>query len=120
MAGIEFKSFDTPDETRTPPYTRVDVVNVGGATVGRLTLQPGWRWSESIKPVVGTDSCAVHHLGVLLSGRMRVVHNDGTEADVVPGAVYNIQPGHDAWVVGDVEAVSVEFDTATAASFAKG
>jgi hypothetical protein len=120
MAGIEVKSLDSPDETRTPPNTKVEVVTVGGATVGRLTLQPGWRWSEAIKPVVGTDSCQVHHLGMLIAGSMHIVHDDGTEADIDAGDVYDIQPGHDAWVVGDQEVVGVEFDTATAATFAKG
>jgi len=94
-------------------------VTVGGATVGRLTLQPGWRWSESIKPIVGTDACQVHHLGVVLSGTMHILHDDGTEADVGAGDVYNIQPGHDAWVVGDEAVVGVEFDTKAAATFAK-
>jgi hypothetical protein len=120
MAGIEIKSFDNPDETRTPDKTRVDVIKVGGATVARLTLQPGWRWSEAIKPVAGTDDCKVHHVGMLQSGRMHVVHNDGTEVDLGPGDVYNIQPGHDAWVVGDETAMGVEFDTAAAATFASG
>lgn len=69
---------------------------------------------------VGTDACEVHHLGVLLSGSMHIVHSDGTEAEVGPGGVYNIQPGHDAWVVGDQEVVGVELDTKTAATFAKG
>ncbi len=120
MAGIESKSFDSPDETRTPTNTKLEAVTVGGATVARLTLQPGWRWSEAIKPVVGTESCAVHHLGVLLSGNMHVVHDDGTEVDIGPGSAYNIQPGHDAWVVGDAEVTGIEFDTKTAATFAKG
>jgi hypothetical protein len=119
MAGIESKSLGTPDETRTPDKAKIDVVSVGGATVGRATLQPGWRWSESIKPIVGTDSCEVHHLGVLVSGRIHLEHDDGSEADLNPGDIYNIQPGHDAWVVGDEEAVGIEFDTATAAQFAK-
>ena len=119
MAGIEGKSFDAPDETRTPPNTRVDVVNVGGATVARITLQPGRRWSEAIKPIVHTESCQVHHMGTLLSGRMHVVHDDGSEADVEPGGVYNIEPGHDAWVVGEEPAVAVEFDTKAAATFAR-
>ncbi len=120
MAGVEIRNFDPPDETRTPPNTKIEVVAVGGATVGRLTLQPGWRWSESIKPIVGSDDCRTHHLGIMLSGRLHVVHSDGSEADVAPGDVYNIQPGHDAWVVGDEPVVGVEFDTATAATFAKG
>jgi hypothetical protein len=116
---VESKNLDSPDETRTPDKTTVRVVNVGGATVARLTLQPGWRWSASIKPVVGTEDCRIHHLGVLLSGRMHLVHSDGSEVDLGPGDVYNIQPGHDAWVVGDEEAVGIEFDTAAAATFAR-
>lgn len=120
MAGIEKRSFDSPDETRRPDKTTVEVVKVAGTTVGRATLQPGWRWSETIKPVVGTDECEIHHLGVLLAGRMHVVHSDGSEADIAAGEVYDIQPGHDAWVVGDEPAVAVEFDAASAASFAKG
>lgn len=119
MAGVEVKILDSPDETRTPPNTKDEVVTVGGATVGRLTLQPGWRWSESIKPVVGTYTCQVYHRSVLLAGNLHIVHDDGTEADIGAGAVYNIQPGHDAWVVGDQEVVGVEFDTTTAATFAK-
>ncbi len=119
MAGVETRSFESPDETRTPDKTKLEIVNVGGATVGRGTLQPGWRWSEVIKPVVGTEYCDVHHLGVLLSGKMHVVHNDGSEVDIAAGDVYNIQPGHDAWVVGDQPAVGVEFDAKTAATFAQ-
>ena len=118
MAGVESRSFDSPDETRTPDKTKMDVVKVGGATVARLTFQPGWRWSESIKPVAGTDDCKVHHVGQLQSGRMHVVHADGSEIDLGPGDVYVIQPGHDAWVVGDEVAVGVEFDTAAATTFA--
>lgn len=76
MAGVETRSFESPDETRRPDKTTAEVVNVGGTTVGRVTLEPGWRWSETIKPVVGSDDCQVHHLGVLLSGRMHVVHSE--------------------------------------------
>lgn len=72
MAGVESKSMDAPDEIRTPDKTTVEVVKVGGTEVGRLTFQPGWRWSECIKPVVGTDSCQAEHLGYALSGRMHI------------------------------------------------
>lgn len=120
MAGAERRSPGEADETRTPPNAKVEVVRLSGVTVGRATFQPGWRWSESIKPVAGTDSCQVHHLGVLLSGRMHVVHEDGTEVDLSAGDVYNVEPGHDAWVVGEEEVVGVEFDMSTAESFAKG
>ena len=119
MAGVATRNFDAPDTTRTPDKAVVAVVDVGGATVGRATFQPGWRWSESIKPIVGGDSCQVHHLGVLIAGQMHVVHDDGSESDLHAGDVYNIQPGHDAWVVGDEVAVGVEFDAATAAGFAQ-
>lgn len=119
MAGVEKRSLETPDESRTPANAKVDVVTVGGATVGRATLQPGWRWAESIKPIVGTDECEVHHLGVLVAGRMHVVHRDGSEVDLEAGDIYNIEPGHDAWVLGDEVAVGIEFDTATATRFAK-
>jgi hypothetical protein len=120
MAGVEKRSFDSPDETRSPEKTTLETVKVGAATVGRGTMQPGWRWSEVIKPIVGTDSCQVHHLGIVLSGRMHVAHTDGSEADIGAGDVYDIQPGHDAWVEGDEAFVGVEFDARAAATFGKG
>jgi hypothetical protein len=119
MAGIIVKSFDAPDEVRTPDKATMEVVDLGGVKAARLTTEPGWRWSECIKPVVGGDRCQAHHVGVLVSGRMHVVHDDGTESDVNPGAAYVIEPGHDAWVVGDEPAVAFEFDSSTAQSFAK-
>ncbi len=119
MGGIETGSFDSPDETRTPDKAKIEIVKIGSSTVGRATLQPGWRWSESIKPIVGTDSCQVSHFGVLISGRMHVAHDDGSEVDIVPGNVYRIEAGHDAWVVGDEPAVGLEFDSQAAATFAK-
>jgi len=117
MAGIESRSFERPDEVRTPEKTTVDVVNLGGAEVGRFTFQPGWRWSECIKPVVGTDSCQAEHLGYVVSGRLHVVHDDGTSLELAPGESYYIGPGHDAWVVGDNPFVGVEFKSA--ATYAK-
>ena len=119
MAGLTVKQFDNPDETRTPDKTKVQVVNLGAGTAARLSVEPGWRWSECIKPVVGGDSCQAHHVGVIISGTMHVAHNDGTEADLTAGSAYEILPGHDAWVVGDAPAVSFEFDSSTAATYAK-
>src|SRR5438067_1395119 len=87
-------------------------------TAARLTLQPGWRWSECIKPVVGTDSCQARHVGFAVSGRIRIEHDDGTTADIGPGDAYLIAPGHEAWVVGDEPFVGVEFKSA--AEYAKG
>jgi hypothetical protein len=110
MADIEIKSFDSPDETR--PFEgkgQAEVVNVGGRSIGRGTFEPGWRWSENLKPIAGTDSCQVSHLGYVLSGRMRVFMDDGAEGEVGPGDVVAIPPGHDAEVVGDEACVMVDF-----------
>jgi hypothetical protein len=120
MAGIEARNFDNPDETRTPEKTRVEVVHIGDTAAARLTFEPGWRWSECVKPVVGTDSCQVRHVGVLQSGRLHVTHEDGSESDVEPGLVYVIEPGHDAWVVGDEPVVCFEFESRAAEEYAKG
>ena len=118
MSGLISKSFDQADEQRTPDKTTVDVVHLGSTTAARFRFEPGWRWSECIKPVAGTESCQTHHVGVVASGRMHIVHDDGTEADAGPGEAYVIEPGHDAWVVGDEAFVAYEFDTKAAATYA--
>jgi hypothetical protein len=120
MASIEMKSMDRPDETRTPDKTSVGVVHLGGATVGRFTLQPGWRWSDCIKPVAGTDSCQAAHLGYVVSGTIHIAATDGTEADIRAGDAYRLEPGHDAWVVGNEPFVALEFESKTADTYAKG
>ncbi|MFN2587915.1 MAG: cupin domain-containing protein [Actinomycetota bacterium] len=120
MAGIERKSFESPDEVRTPDKTSVAVVKMGEVTAARLTLQPGWRWSECVKPVAGTDSCQARHVGAVQSGRLRVRHEDGTEGEAGPGDAYVIEPGHDAWVVGDEPWVAFEFESETAQQYASG
>jgi quercetin dioxygenase-like cupin family protein len=117
MPGVESRDFSTPDETRTPEKTKVELVSVGGGQIGRYTFQPGWRWSECIKPVAGTESCQVEHVGYVVSGRLHVKHEDGSENEVKPGDVYRIAPGHEGWVVGDEPAVMVEFQGA--AGYAK-
>ena len=119
MAGIEGRSFDSPDETRTPAKTRIDVVKLGGVSAARFRFEPGWRWSECIKPVVGTDSCQVRHVGVVESGQMHVVHDDGTEVDVGPGTAYVIEPGHDAWITGDEPFVGYEFGSQSAEEYGR-
>ena len=113
MAGIETRNFESPDETRSPEKTTVELVNLAGGQIGRYTFQPGWRWSECIKPVVQTDTCQVEHVGYVVSGRLHVTHEDGTEGEAAAGDVYRIAPGHDAWVVGDEPAVFVEFQGAS-------
>ena len=116
---VVLKRFDTPDETRTPDKTKIEVVDLGGSKVARMTAQPGWRWSDCIKPVVGGDSCQNHHLGVVVDGVLHVAHDDGTEAEVCAGQAYEIKPGHDAWVVGTEPFVAYEFDTSSAETYAR-
>jgi hypothetical protein len=112
MAGVESRNFESPDETRAPEKTTVELVNLGGGQIGRYTFQPGWRWSECIKPVVKTESCQVEHVGYVVSGGLHVEHEDGSSGEVRAGDVYRVAPGHDAWVVGDDPAVFVEFQGA--------
>ncbi len=119
MAGLVKKSFDNPDETRTPDKSRMEVVDLGSVKAARMTLQPGWRWSECIKPVVGTESCQAHHVGVVVSGKIHIKHADGTEGEAGTGDAYVIEPDHDAWIVGDEPFVAYEFDSTTAGTYAK-
>ena len=114
---MQKKSFNTPDETRTPPKTKVEVVKIGDSTLMRTTFEPGWKWSEHVKPTAGTDSCQVHHIICAISGHLKTVMEDGTEVEISPGDVANIPPGHDAWVVGNEPAVGI--DIAGGASYAK-
>jgi quercetin dioxygenase-like cupin family protein len=110
VAGVEVKSVHSPDETR--PFADkggAAVVNVAGHPVLYGTFEPGWRWSEHIKPIAGTESCEATHLLFCISGRMHVTMDDGTEREVGPGDVAAIEPGHDAWVIGEEDCVVVDF-----------
>jgi hypothetical protein len=108
VSRLEAKSHDTPDETRTPAKTRVEVVRLTGYTIGRFIFEPSWRWSECVKPVAGTDSCQVNHVGYAVEGQIVVRLEDGTEQMIRAGDSYTIPPGHDAWVVGDDRFVGIE------------
>jgi hypothetical protein len=119
MPGVETRSFDSPDETRTPDKTKVDIVRMGSASAARFTLAPGWSWADCIKPIVGTDNCQLRHVGVVLSGAMRVAHEDGTEQEIAQGHAYVIEPGHNAWVVGDEPFVGFEFESKSAEEYAR-
>jgi hypothetical protein len=119
MAGVTSKSFSAPDEVRNPDKTRVEVVDFGPVKAGRMTLQPGWRWSECIKPVVGTDSCQARHVGAVVSGRLSVKHDDGSTIEIGPGDAYVIEAGHDASVVGDEPFIGFEFESKTAETYAQ-
>jgi hypothetical protein len=105
----ELKSLGKPDEVRKFPGGRLELVNVGGATVGRATLEPGWRWSKSVQPLVKTKSCEAPHFQYHVSGVLRVRMDDGSEFDCRPGDVSLVPPGHDAWVVGREPVVIVDF-----------
>jgi hypothetical protein len=112
MPGVTVGSFERPDETRTPPRARIDVVVLGGITAGRLMFLPGWRWSTDMRPLVGTERCGSRHIGAVVTGRLHVLHADGSETEVGPGDAYAIEPGHDAWVVGDDPFIGFEFESA--------
>jgi mannose-6-phosphate isomerase-like protein (cupin superfamily) len=120
MPGIAKKSFSSPDESRTPEKTNVAVVDLGSTKAAKLTMEPGWKWSDCIKPVVGTDSCQARHVGTVVSGRLSVAHEDGTQIELAPGDAYVIEPGHDAWVEGNEAWVAYEFEAKSAETYAKG
>jgi len=105
----EVKNFERPDEVREFPRGRLELVKIAGLTIGRARLEPGWRWSESVKPIVNTDSCEAAHFQYHLSGVLRVRMDDGTEFECRAGDVSLIPPGHDAWVVGDEPVEVVDF-----------
>lgn len=110
MTGVIIKSLEHPDESRTPSERgRIDLVTLDHTTVGRATFQPGWRWSEDVKPVAGTELCEVTHTGYVVSGREGVRMADGTEVELGPGDAFVIGPGHDAWVIGDEPCVTLDF-----------
>ncbi len=104
MPGIEVRTFRNPDESRVFEKGKLAIVTLGDVTIARTIAEPGWRWSEHIRPLAGTTSCQVHHLGFVVRGRIRVQMDDGTAQEMGPEDIYDIPPGHDAWVVGDEDA----------------
>ena len=108
----ECKHFSSPDEVRSFNHGRVELVTIGGGTVGRMILEPGWRWSADVKPIAGTEWCTAPHFQYLVSGRLRVHMADGVEFDLGPGDVSNLPAGHDAWVMGNEPAVLVDWSGA--------
>jgi class 3 adenylate cyclase/mannose-6-phosphate isomerase-like protein (cupin superfamily) len=107
---LQRRRFSESTDTRTFPHGKIDVVEMDDHVVGRMFYEPGWRWSTDIKPIAATDSCQYHHFGVTMSGRLRVQMPDGAEIEIGPGEVFEIPPGHDAWVVGDEPWVSIDFE----------
>jgi hypothetical protein len=108
MSQIERKTFDQPDEIRSFEKGKLELMTLGGVTFGRATLEPGWKWSTSIKPLVNTENCLIPHLQYLISGRLHVVMADGSQEDFIQGDVFSIPPGHDAWVVGQEPVVVLD------------
>ncbi|HVA36090.1 MAG TPA: cupin domain-containing protein [Candidatus Dormibacteraeota bacterium] len=114
---LERKKAAAPDETRAFSKGKIDVYSVGGTGVGVATFEPGWKWSECVKPIAGTPSCQAAHIGYVLSGRMKVVMDDGAAEEFGPGDLMSIPPGHDAWIVGSDTCRIV--DWVAAATYAK-
>jgi hypothetical protein len=109
IKSAEVKSFTRPDEVREFPNGRLEIIKIGDRTVGRAILEPGWKWSESVKPIAGTKSCEAPHFQYHLSGVLKIRMDDGSEFECHPGDVSLLGAGHDAWVIGDDPVVIVDF-----------
>lgn len=109
MEKAEMKNFGKPDEVREFPNGRVELITIGGATIGRAIFEPGWRWATSVQPLAKTKSCEAPHFQYHVSGILKILMDDGTELEAHPGDVSLLPSGHDAWVVGDEPAVVVDF-----------
>jgi quercetin dioxygenase-like cupin family protein len=107
---MEKKSMNSPDEVRTFDKGRIELTSFkNGATIGRITLEPGWSWDKSVKPIVKTNSCKAPHTQYMISGRMKVVMDDGVEEEFGPGDTAIIPSGHNAWVIGNESVVAIDF-----------
>ena len=106
---VEHKSFTTSDEIREFTHGRAEILNFGSSDVGRMILEPGWRWSNDVKPIAGTESCEAPHFQYHVSGRLMIRMDDGTEMIAEPGDIISLPAGHDAWVLGDEPVVIVDF-----------
>jgi class 3 adenylate cyclase len=109
---LQYKSFAAPDEVRSFPNGHAQVISLDESVVGRAVYEPGWRWSTAMPPIAGTATCQLHHLGYSVSGAIRVVTDDGQAIEIPPNSIYEIPPGHDAWVVGQDPWVTVEWTSA--------
>jgi class 3 adenylate cyclase len=106
---MQRKSLDLPDETRILPHGKTDIWNLGDFVVGRVVFEPGWRWSKDVQPITQTEWCEYHHLGLMISGLLHYITPEGLEMEVGPGMLFEILPGHDAWVVGDEPVIQFDF-----------
>jgi mannose-6-phosphate isomerase-like protein (cupin superfamily) len=119
VSTFQKKNIDKPDETRTFDKGHVDALTLGEVAFGRAIFEPGWKWSECVKPIAGTDSCLVHHNGYIVSGSLHIVMDDGTEMDLNEGDVFVCPPGHDAWVTSDEPCVAYDFAAGAVATYAR-
>ncbi|MDX6274833.1 MAG: hypothetical protein QOJ92_2043 [Frankiales bacterium] len=115
---LEAKNIEKPDDRRDFAKGHIDVVNLPGLAFGQATFEPGWRWSESVKPIAGTDTCMVAHNGYIVAGRLAIRMSDGSQVELEPGDAFVCSPGHDAWVVGDEPCIALDF-AGGAAEYAK-
>lgn len=109
----EYRDFKKPDETRSFDKGKLELINIGGGMIGLLTLQPGWRWSEHVKPIAKTELCEAPHFQYQLSGKLHIAMEDGSEFETKAGQVSWLPSGHDAWVVGNEPVVLVDWSGAT-------
>lgn len=109
MENAELRCFGKPDEIREFPKGRLELVKIGGATIGRAIFEPGWRWATSVQPIAKTKSCEAPHFQYHVSGVLKVLMDDGTEFECRPGDVSLLPSGHDAWTVGDEPAIVIDF-----------
>jgi hypothetical protein len=114
----EHKGFEQPDETREFPNGRAEILKIGDGEVGRFIFEPGWRWSNDVKPLAETESCEAPHFQYHVSGQLAIRMDDGTELVAGPGDITSLPSGHDAWVVGDESAVVIDWYGAS--NYAKG
>jgi hypothetical protein len=109
MHAAEHRAFAQPDEVRDFPHGRAEIVKVGNGEVGRYTFEPGWRWSNDVKPIANTASCEAPHFQYHVSGQLAILMDDGTEILAGPGEITSLPSGHDAWVVGESPVVTVDW-----------
>ncbi|MFP3712283.1 cupin domain-containing protein [Puerhibacterium sp. TATVAM-FAB25] len=109
MQTVEHETFAEPTEVRTFPHGKAEILQVGDSTIGRLVLEPGWRWSNDVRPIAGTESCLAPHFQYHVQGRLRIRMDDGRELEAGPGDITSLPQGHDAWVVGDETVVVVDW-----------
>lgn len=110
MDNILIKSFDDADETKNLSKMKLEIVKLDGYTFNKQTYQPGWHWSQDVKPQVKTDWCEMTHVGMLISGQLHIKFSDGTEKNLKPNDVVMISPGHDGWVIGDEPAIFISIE----------